>query len=697
MIKQAVISLRSVVRGSGFYKHVTAGCSLAALALPVNAELYTEQDFLSDIPDVISATRMSQKLTQAPAAITIIDRETIDAAPVFRVADLFRLVPGMQALTVSKNKYAVTYHGVSDNFPNRLEVMVDGRSIYLPSLSTVDWSSLGLTLEDIDHIEVVRGSNVPAYGSNAFLGAINIVTRSALTEQGSSVKALAGAQDYEQLELRHADFNESINYRVSAGYRGHDGGEIFNDAEQTRYLNLSLALAPTLNDTVDLQFGLTDGYTYVGDADKADNVFTRRDNRSNYQYLRWNRVLTADEDLQVTLYRNELETNVPLLPIEQLLVQEFDQIPDLATARLFAQSQQLDGVFARADSEHGQATTADAELQYTRLLSDKVGMVLVGGYRKEAVLSDTALDSTSRITEERLRLFGNVQWQQDENLTWNLGAMVEHFSGNNATRLSPRAALNYRLTDRSAIRTAYTRAYRMPSLLDSNMQTVVRTNTGEPWEIVNLANGDLDPEQLDSVEVGYYQQFDRWDSEVDVRVFHEQVEDGIRVQFEQTDLTDQNGFFGRNENAMNWDSYGVEFQLKSRPWSGALWIFNYGYQHVDGLLDKGVKRANDLELHILDDGAPMHTASALLSQKFESGWQLSLASYYMDEVEWLEGGKRDAFWRSDLKLARSWSLDNQWKLESALIVQDLFNESYSEFYAFNEVDRSVYFQLMLSQ
>ena len=93
----------------------------------------------------------------------------------------------------------------------------------------------------------------------------------------------------------------------------------------------------------------------------------------------------------------------------------------------------------------------------------------------------------------------------------------------------------------------------------------------------------------------------------------------------------------------------------------------------------------------------MHTASALLSQKFESGWQLSLASYYMDEVEWLEGGKRDAFWRSDLKLARSWSLDNQWKLESALIVQDLFNESYSEFYAFNEVDRSVYFQLMLSQ
>ena len=116
---------------------------------------YTELDYLMDIPDVVSATRMSQKLTQAPAAITVITREMIEAAPVFRIEDLFRLVPGMQSLSVSHNTWMVTYHGVSNNFPDALEIMVDGRSVYLPFLSTVDWNSLGLSLDDIDHIEVV--------------------------------------------------------------------------------------------------------------------------------------------------------------------------------------------------------------------------------------------------------------------------------------------------------------------------------------------------------------------------------------------------------------------------------------------------------------------------------------------------------------------------------------------------------------
>jgi len=67
----------------------------------------------------------------------------------------------MQAYSVTRNRSAVTYHGMSDPFPNRLEVMITGRSIYLPMLFTVDWGSIGISLDDIRHIEVIRGSNVP--------------------------------------------------------------------------------------------------------------------------------------------------------------------------------------------------------------------------------------------------------------------------------------------------------------------------------------------------------------------------------------------------------------------------------------------------------------------------------------------------------------------------------------------------------
>src|SRR5690554_4788193 len=121
----------------------------------------SEQDFLVDIPEVTSATRLSQKLTETPASVSIIDRKTIIASGARTIPGLMRLVPGFQSFHVSANKFATTYHGASDNFPRRLEVMIDGRSVYLRLLATVDWTSLGISLDDIERIEVVRGSNVP--------------------------------------------------------------------------------------------------------------------------------------------------------------------------------------------------------------------------------------------------------------------------------------------------------------------------------------------------------------------------------------------------------------------------------------------------------------------------------------------------------------------------------------------------------
>ena len=106
---------------------------------------FTETDLFTDIPEVVSATRLPQRLTEAPASITVIDREQINASGATRITDLFRLVPGMQVFHVTRNQSGVAYHGVSDNFPNRMEVMVDGRSIYLPLLSTVGWKPLALS------------------------------------------------------------------------------------------------------------------------------------------------------------------------------------------------------------------------------------------------------------------------------------------------------------------------------------------------------------------------------------------------------------------------------------------------------------------------------------------------------------------------------------------------------------------------
>lgn len=57
-------------------------------------------------------------------------------------------------------------------------VQVDGRSVLSPYfIAGVEWNHLGVDIDDIERIEVFRGSNSAAYGGNAFLGVANIITR----------------------------------------------------------------------------------------------------------------------------------------------------------------------------------------------------------------------------------------------------------------------------------------------------------------------------------------------------------------------------------------------------------------------------------------------------------------------------------------------------------------------------------------
>ncbi|MFX6645105.1 Plug domain-containing protein, partial [Acinetobacter baumannii] len=66
----------------------------------------------------------------------------------------------------------VGYHGTSAGGGRRMQVQVDGRSIYETGLARVDWIGLALDVEDIERIEVVRGPNSAAYGANSFFAVV---------------------------------------------------------------------------------------------------------------------------------------------------------------------------------------------------------------------------------------------------------------------------------------------------------------------------------------------------------------------------------------------------------------------------------------------------------------------------------------------------------------------------------------------
>ena len=85
---------------------------LLCLAPPaVNAADYAiETDYYQELPVVLSASRLSQPLSEAPNAMTVIDRKMITASGFRSIPDLFKLVPGMYILKITSGNATEYLH-----------------------------------------------------------------------------------------------------------------------------------------------------------------------------------------------------------------------------------------------------------------------------------------------------------------------------------------------------------------------------------------------------------------------------------------------------------------------------------------------------------------------------------------------------------------------------------------------------------
>ncbi len=130
-----------------------------------------ENPFFEPLPVVLSASRLAQPLQDSPGAVSVIDADLIAATGYRELARVLRLVPGFQVGQERGNVQWVTYHGLGMDYPVQMQLLVNGRASLTPSFAASAERALP---GDIERIEVVRGSNSAAYGSNAFLGVVNV-------------------------------------------------------------------------------------------------------------------------------------------------------------------------------------------------------------------------------------------------------------------------------------------------------------------------------------------------------------------------------------------------------------------------------------------------------------------------------------------------------------------------------------------
>ena len=653
----------------------TANVLSAEQRLISTQTVLTEDDLLVEIPMVQGPTHMTQTLAQTPASVTILDRQTIQASAAVGVIDLFRLVPGFQTYFVDGSRMGTTYHALGDEYPRRLEVKVDGRSVYESIFSAVDWSVIGVTLDDIEYVEIVRGANASADGSNAFLASINIVTRSPLADSGWSINSQLGTGDVRNANLAYTGTLGPVNHRTTLSIRSNDGFDdsfdqgapvIAEDSSENFSGTFRGLWTPNASDSLEFQAGISESNLGIGERD-----YIKRKVSYKYQYVNWSRLMSSGSKLQMLLYHNDMDTIDQVAP---LFLSEALGIPDTSP------NWPLPGLPDKLvvdETDRSESERWDLELRGILNPLENLRAVTGVAVRHDRVQGQELFDRPDSLSETSHRAYTNLEWTSSDRLVINAGLVLEKKDSADSY-FSYRLAGNYQLHPEHIVRVAFNRSFRSPTLLESQQEQFVRYNENIILDASVISDADINNERLRSLEVGYLGYlFDRTLS-FDMRLFREQLTDVISER--RSSYPDLDNFVNIRDNTDKFNVDGFEIQTHYRPNDRFLLRGHYSYSDIDG--ETLYRSAPVLEIRDLGIHGLKHGAGLLTSYAFDRGVTLSSMVSYRSATRHYLGTNVENHTRIDLKASRRWSINNS-DIDLSLVVQNA-GEPYSEFRNYNQ-------------
>ena len=206
----------------------------------VNLANLSLEELMNIETKVSLASRQSESLAQAPAAIFVITAEDIRRGGFSSIAEALRTVPGLYVAIINRHWWTVSARGFSDYVNNKMLVLIDGRSVYTPEFGGVYWDTQDFPLEDIAQIEIIRGPGGTLWGANAVNGVINIITKSPAETQGVSATTSAGWNEGYTASVRYGGRrHESLTYRVYGKASYWEPGFLATGGRAQDFMNLS--------------------------------------------------------------------------------------------------------------------------------------------------------------------------------------------------------------------------------------------------------------------------------------------------------------------------------------------------------------------------------------------------------------------------------------------------------------------------
>ncbi len=607
------------------------GCSWTALAQ--NAPVT-----LNDT--VVSASGFEQKITEAPASISVISREDLQQKRYNNLAQALGDVEGIDIGqgTGKTGGLNISIRGMPSQYTL---ILIDGRrqnaaGNVTPNGFNETSTSFMPPLSAIERIEVIRGPMSTLYGSDAMGGVINIITRKVAKEWTGSL-----TQDYTYQEDR--DFGDTRNTSIYASGPLVDGllglqlrGSLFDrEASDLSYGNgievskrgpspvegrtHNLGARLSLTPHEDHDFGL--------DVERGRQVYNN-DECQLGSLDGQNRDCTASA-LTANGYADELRFEREQIALTHTARLGFGTLESsLMHNTTETIGRTIPGnVIGNSSGIPGTLIGDDRDLESTNLVFDTklvapVGeshIATIGGQWWKAEMTDgIALDDFEQRT---WAVFVEDEWRLRQDLALTVGARYddhEAFGGH----ISPRAYLVWNTTDNWTLKGGVSRGYRTPDLND--LHSGINGVTGQ-GTIITIGNPDLEPETTTSTELGVY--FDNLAGfNANATLFHNKFKDKIATGDPVSDPRCAGNTGGTCSQQINIDEAVTQGLELAASWAFApAWTLSANYTYTDSEQKSGDNKGEPLT------NTPEHLANAKLNWQTTDRLNLWLKSEYRGE------------------------------------------------------------------
>lgn len=607
------------------------GCSWTALAQ--NAPVT-----LNDT--VVSASGFEQKITEAPASISVISREELQHKRYNNLAQALGDVEGIDIGqgTGKTGGLNISIRGMPSQYTL---ILIDGRrqnaaGNVTPNGFNETSTSFMPPLSAIERIEVIRGPMSTLYGSDAMGGVINIITRKVAKEWTGSL-----TQDYTYQEDR--DFGDTRNTSIYASGPLVDGllglqlrGSLFDrEASDLSYGNgievskrgpspvegrtHNLGARLSLTPHEDHDFGL--------DVERGRQVYNN-DECQLGSLDGQNQECTASAATRANGYADELRferEQITLTHTGRLGFGTLESSLMHNTTETIGRT--IPGTIGTPTAVPGAIGGAPRELETTNLVLDTklvapVGeshIATVGGQWWKAEMDDGIAQTT--FEQKTWAVFAEDEWRLRENLALTLGARYddhEAFGGH----VSPRAYLVWNTSDNWTMKGGVSRGYRTPDLNELHSGVNGATRQGQ---VITIGNPDLEPETTTSTEFGVY--FDNLAGfNANATLFHNKFKDKI-ASGDPIQITGRPGIpDGSYAQQINIDEAVTQGLELAASWAFApAWTLSANYTYTDSEQKSGDNKGEPLT------NTPEHLANAKLNWQTTDRLNLWLKSEYRGE------------------------------------------------------------------